>query len=84
MNEGHHMQSLLYSIYLHAFLPSFTCRSLFEKDKLLFAFLLCARVMQGNKEMDASLYQFLLTGDACCSVTYHTGDACCSATYIMR
>jgi dynein heavy chain len=37
-------------------------RSLFEKDKLLFAFLLCARVMLGKKEMDGSLYQFLLTG----------------------
>ncbi|GFH07737.1 uncharacterized protein HaLaN_02580, partial [Haematococcus lacustris] len=38
------------------------CRSLFEKDKLLFAFLLCARIMLGHKELDNSLFQFLLTG----------------------
>jgi len=50
--NGHFM----YSLYLNI------CRSLFEKDKLLFAFLLCARVMLSKKEMDSSLYQFLLTG----------------------
>ncbi|KAF5830265.1 dynein heavy chain, N-terminal region 2-domain-containing protein [Dunaliella salina] len=50
--NGHFM----YSLYLNI------CRSLFEKDKLLFAFLLCARVMLSKKEMDGSLYQFLLTG----------------------
>ncbi len=38
------------------------CRSLFEKDKLLFAFLLCARIMLGQKELDPGHYQFLLTG----------------------
>ncbi len=40
----------------------FCRRSLFEKDKLLFAFLLCARVMLSKKDMDSALYQFLLTG----------------------
>lgn len=41
------------------------CRSLFEKDKLLFAFLLAARIMMGRKELDPHLYQFLLTGAPC-------------------
>ncbi|GAX74205.1 hypothetical protein CEUSTIGMA_g1654.t1 [Chlamydomonas eustigma] len=38
------------------------CRSLFEKDKLLFAFLLTARIMLGQSELDPNQYQFLLTG----------------------
>ena len=38
-------------------------RSLFEKDKLLFAFLLTARIMLGQNELDGNLYQFLLTGE---------------------
>ena len=37
-------------------------RSLFEKDKLLFAFLLSARIMLGQGSLDASQHQFLLTG----------------------
>lgn len=40
------------------------CRSLFEKDKLLFAFLLAVRIMMGQKELDPRAYQFLLTGGA--------------------
>jgi len=38
------------------------CRSLFEKDKLLFAFLLDARIMQSRSELSATDYAFLLTG----------------------
>ena len=38
------------------------CRSLFEKDKLLFAFLLTARIMLGQGELDGQQHQFLLTG----------------------
>lgn len=38
------------------------CRSLFEKDKLLFAFLLCTTIMRGNNELDAEEWRFLLTG----------------------
>jgi hypothetical protein len=37
-------------------------RSLFEKDKLLFAFLLAARIMMGQQELEAAHYNFLLTG----------------------
>ena len=46
-----------YSLYLNI------CRSLFEKDKLLFAFLLTARIMLGQGELDSSQHQFLLTGN---------------------
>ncbi|CAF3418967.1 unnamed protein product [Rotaria socialis] len=38
------------------------CRSLFEKDKLLFSFILCTSIMLAQKEMDKSEYLFFLTG----------------------
>ncbi|KAG2482389.1 hypothetical protein HYH03_018685 [Edaphochlamys debaryana] len=40
------------------------CRSLFEKDKLLFAFLLACRILMSRSEgrLDPHHYQFLLTG----------------------
>jgi dynein heavy chain len=38
------------------------CRSLFEKHKLLFSFLLCIRIMQGDNKVDAGEFKFLLSG----------------------
>ncbi|CAD8159976.1 unnamed protein product [Paramecium pentaurelia] len=38
------------------------CRSLFEKDKLLFSFLLATRVMEFRKQLDQEAFRFLMTG----------------------
>eukprot|EP00903_Cladosiphon_okamuranus_P016611 g15323.t1 len=38
------------------------CRSLLEKDKLLFSFLLCTRIMGGKGEVDQAEWLFFLTG----------------------
>lgn len=47
--------TFLFSIYRNV------CRSLFEKDKLLFSFLLCVRIKQARKDMDMAEWQTLLT-----------------------
>ena len=38
------------------------CRSLFERHKLLFSFLMCQRIMAGDKLIDPSEWRFLLSG----------------------
>ena len=38
------------------------CRSLFEKDKLVFSFLLCSAIMKSQDELDTEEWRFLLTG----------------------
>jgi len=38
------------------------CRSLFEKDKLLFSFLMCLKIMEEKNELDPIEARFLMTG----------------------
>ncbi|RMX38335.1 hypothetical protein pdam_00005508 [Pocillopora damicornis] len=38
------------------------CRSLFEKDKLLFSFVLCCNILNSKNEMDMEEFMFFLTG----------------------
>ena len=40
------------------------CRSLFERHKLLFSFLLCQRIMAGDGEIDPEEWRFLISGQA--------------------
>ncbi|PAA63386.1 hypothetical protein BOX15_Mlig017039g2 [Macrostomum lignano] len=38
------------------------CRSLFEKDKLLFSLIMCIAIMKGQNKVDDKVWRFLLTG----------------------
>jgi hypothetical protein len=38
------------------------CQSIFEKDKLLFTFLLAFRILEGEKCLDEKLFEFFLRG----------------------
>jgi len=40
------------------------CRSLFERHKLLFSFLLCQRILQGDGRIDSNEWRFLISGQA--------------------
>ncbi len=60
--------------YFTYLIYSNVCRSLFERHKLLFSFILTTRIMQGNGEIDASEWRFLVSGQ---SPQVCTSCCCC-------
>jgi dynein heavy chain, axonemal len=56
------------------------CRSLFEKDKLLFSFLMAIRVLQGSGGVDPAEWRFLITGEALPTTSSSTTTAAASAS----
>jgi len=48
--------------YFQYFLYKNVCRSLFEKDKLVFSLLLCVALLQGYDKLDYTEWRYLLTG----------------------
>ncbi|KAL1398756.1 hypothetical protein pipiens_008712 [Culex pipiens pipiens] len=52
---------LLIDYFTHAIYNN-VCRSLFEKDKLMFSFVLCSGILRGEGKIDDQELSFLLTG----------------------
>ncbi|CAK9833026.1 Dynein axonemal heavy chain 3 [Anthophora retusa] len=50
------------------------CRSLFEKDKLIFSFVLCIGLKRAAGEVEESLWSFLLAGDVALDNPYPNPD----------
>ncbi|KAK5645095.1 hypothetical protein RI129_006395 [Pyrocoelia pectoralis] len=53
---GYLQDNFTYNLYANV------CRSLFEKDKLMFSFLLCVKIMLSKNKIDEREYTFLITG----------------------
>ena len=51
-------ESFTYSMF------SNVCRSLFERHKLLFAFLLCVRIQMDQNLIDLDMWKYLISGGA--------------------
>jgi dynein heavy chain len=51
------------------------CRSLFERSKLLFSFLLCAKIELGNGKLDQSELRYLLAGNTAMGVRRKKPDS---------
>uniref|UniRef100_A0A4W6EBD4 Dynein axonemal heavy chain 3 n=1 Tax=Lates calcarifer TaxID=8187 RepID=A0A4W6EBD4_LATCA len=56
------LQSLNDDLHFTLCIYNNVCRSLFEKDKLLFSLLLTVGIMQGKGQVDDQVWRFLLTG----------------------
>ena len=60
-NDAEHRIKLLNDHFTHVLYEN-VCRSLFEKDKLLFSFKLTINILFGDDKMDAAQLRFFLAG----------------------
>ncbi|MBN3303948.1 DYH3 protein, partial [Amia calva] len=62
--KNEHLPSRIVNIVEHFTISIYNnvCRSLFEKDKLLFSLLLTVGIMTGKGQVDDTIWRFLLTG----------------------
>lgn len=59
--------------------PRYTCRTLFERHKLLFSFQMCAKILETSGKLNMDEYNFFLRGGV---VSWIEGTSECGAVKV--